>query len=141
MIVPKYKWSKEVRRLWGNKCAYCGRDEKEWYIEAHHIMPKSVYPELATELENGVALCRGCHNQAHNGDFTRTAPVEEYRQSPYYKYHADVIEFVDSLINLVLPIESVEMIRDQAAAEGKSIDQFIKECVNAQHPGIFSLQG
>ena len=32
---------------------------------AHHIKPRSLYPELALDPANGAALCGRCHNREH----------------------------------------------------------------------------
>lgn len=41
-------------------CEYCGRDKK---LDVHHKIPVSVAPELATDKNNMVTLCRKpqCH--------------------------------------------------------------------------------
>ena len=96
MKVPKYKWAKEVRRQWDYKCAYCGKSEADnWNIQAHHIVPKTIAPELATDTTNGIALCRKHHYAAHCGDYINTKTYEQCKQDRAYKYFADVIEFVE----------------------------------------------
>jgi predicted RNase H-like nuclease (RuvC/YqgF family) len=34
-------------------------------LVAHHVKPKSQYPELKFDLENGVTLCVDCHKDHH----------------------------------------------------------------------------
>jgi hypothetical protein len=46
----------------------CGTVEN---LEAHHIVPKAVRPDLCAVLENGLTLCTGCH---------RTEPWAVHRQ-------------------------------------------------------------
>ena len=64
---PLYKkWRKRVFKRDGFKCILCGRND---YIEAHHIFPKSMFPELMLVLSNGVTLCgpandkKSCHGK------------------------------------------------------------------------------
>ena len=42
-----------------NTCAMCGRVGGT--IEAHHVKPKSLFPELAYMLNNLISLCMICH--------------------------------------------------------------------------------
>lgn len=43
-------------------CLKCGTDK---CLVAHHILPKSLYPELEYELENFGILCLDCHVRLH----------------------------------------------------------------------------
>jgi 5-methylcytosine-specific restriction endonuclease McrA len=40
------------------RCQKCGSEEN---LEAHHIKPFSVAPELMYIVENGLTLCHNCH--------------------------------------------------------------------------------
>ena len=62
-------WAKRIKALDGNACAYCGASDN---LQAHHIKPRSLYPEEAYSLRNGVTLCRPCHRAAHGGSFNGT---------------------------------------------------------------------
>ncbi len=48
-------------------CVMCNRINKTYALQAHHIYPKSLYPELALELWNGVCLDVSCHMQIVHG--------------------------------------------------------------------------
>lgn len=41
-------------------CQWCGATKK---LEAHHIVPASVCPELKYDLRNGITLCHDCHRK------------------------------------------------------------------------------
>ena len=60
------KWAKAVKALADNRCNICGSTEN---LQAHHIMPKNLYPDHIYDLNNGLCLCRKCHYYYHNGRF------------------------------------------------------------------------
>lgn len=58
-------------------CALCG--DSVFYrlsrLQAHHIRPKSIFPDLALSLDNGVMVCAGHHQgivHSHNADLDVT---------------------------------------------------------------------
>jgi len=42
-------------------CQRCGKRGGD--LEAHHIKPVRLYPDLATSIENGTTLCPLCHSE------------------------------------------------------------------------------
>lgn len=52
-------WGDVIKHIWNN-CIICGSTEK---LEAHHVKPRAQFPELALEPDNGVTLCKKCHNE------------------------------------------------------------------------------
>ena len=52
------QWKREVKQRDGYACRACGETIP---LHAHHIKPRSKYPELALELDNGITLCGNCH--------------------------------------------------------------------------------
>jgi len=46
----------------GWKCVECGC---EMALHAHHKIPKSVRPDLAHDVRNGITLCAKCHAKVH----------------------------------------------------------------------------
>lgn len=61
------KWSRLIRLREEGKCAMCQGGFSIWRLQAHHIRPKSLYPDLALLPENGIALCVGCHMHIVHG--------------------------------------------------------------------------
>ena len=55
------EWSAAVKERDG-KCMECGSLE---HLHAHHVQPRSLFPELKLSLENGRTLCYGCHKRWH----------------------------------------------------------------------------
>lgn len=56
------KFVKEVLERDGHKCTYCQKTEN---LEVHHIKPYEKYPALRTNSDNGMTLCRECHDNIH----------------------------------------------------------------------------
>lgn len=62
-----YAWKKkrrEIKRIYNGKCALCGSTLN---VEAHHIIPLAVLPQLRLDNNNIILLCSHCHKLAHNG--------------------------------------------------------------------------
>jgi len=56
------QWSDKVRERDGHTCQHCQTKED---LVAHHILLKDRHPEVALDVDNGITLCRPCHNQQH----------------------------------------------------------------------------
>jgi len=56
------EWKKAVLDRDNDTCQKCGTTEN---LEAHHILPWALFPELRFEVENGITLCEGCHKYYH----------------------------------------------------------------------------
>jgi 5-methylcytosine-specific restriction endonuclease McrA len=55
------KWRRAVFTRDYFTCQKCGRRLPENELEAHHIKPFSVAPELQFDIGNGLTLCHECH--------------------------------------------------------------------------------
>lgn len=53
------KWRKKIFKRDRFTCQLCGTQGKT--LNAHHIKPKALYPELALDKNNGITLCEECH--------------------------------------------------------------------------------
>lgn len=56
-------------RIWASRakrktpyCEDCGAKEE---LHAHHVKPKSIYPDLALDESNVKILCKTCHMEFH----------------------------------------------------------------------------
>ena len=58
-----YKWRNDVLNASEKICVYCGGTEN---LEAHHILAWAHFPESRLIIENGIALCVGCHKREHS---------------------------------------------------------------------------
>jgi len=60
----EYKlWKKVVLERDNYTCIWCG--EKNGILEADHIKPFSIYPELRFAIDNGRTLCHECHTKTN----------------------------------------------------------------------------
>lgn len=60
---PDYQaWRRAVMRRDNYTCVQCG-DNKGGNLEADHIKPRFLFPELMLELTNGRTLCKSCHRK------------------------------------------------------------------------------
>ena len=55
-------WAHQVKNGDENCCTVCGTTEN---LHAHHIFPKSIFPERALLIQNGVTLCEYHHKEHH----------------------------------------------------------------------------
>ena len=68
-------WSQQVRDNADNKCEICGQKGD---LQAHHINPKSEYPEQALDPLNGICLCDKCHyGKGHSQDGCKTGQLRK----------------------------------------------------------------
>ncbi len=60
-------WSLQVRTRDEHTCQHCNHVGAlgDGSIHAHHIKSKHLYPLLALDLDNGIALCVDCHYKVH----------------------------------------------------------------------------
>jgi len=61
------EWRAQVIAAGGFDCWMCGDTR---HLEAHHIFPKSLYPDSAYIVANGVMLCFRCHRVIVHGSNT-----------------------------------------------------------------------
>ena len=115
IIVPGSQWATGIKDLCEYTCQYCGSTQA---IEAHHMRPKSISPELENDLENGIALCHSCHLKAHGGRYARHLSPMKYKKADC----EPVQEFVQRSISLLVPKGQKATIEAFAEKQGESIN-------------------
>ena len=58
------EWVKKIKERDNYSCQVCGKDVKygaPQNCQAHHILDKKNYPELRTDVNNGITLCYRDH--------------------------------------------------------------------------------
>lgn len=57
------EWKRAIYKRDGHKCSYCGR--KDMVIHAHHIVPIYEDESKIFDVNNGITLCRECHEKTY----------------------------------------------------------------------------
>jgi len=64
---PEYRrWRAQVYERDHYRCRWCGQKPADRELHAHHIRPRSIYPNLVFEISNGITLCASCHYQTYH---------------------------------------------------------------------------
>lgn len=61
--VPAHKWATAVKARSNYTCEICWCTDVR--MEAHHILPVSLFPDRALDVDNGLCLCHHCHYLIH----------------------------------------------------------------------------
>lgn len=59
------KWVKMVLTRDNFTCKKCGSKDN---LQAHHIIPIAVDPIISADIDNGITLCKKCHDEVHLKD-------------------------------------------------------------------------
>lgn len=65
------RWREAVFKKDNYTCQKCNKS-KSGYLQAHHILPFYQYIELRHDINNGITLCRECHDPRYKGSFHNT---------------------------------------------------------------------
>ena len=82
------KWSKLVKKAWGNKCAYCSTDKN---LNSHHLFTRTNW-STRYDLDNGICLCVAHHTFSSKFSAHKT-PLEFAERFKELKWE----EFYDNL--------------------------------------------
>lgn len=58
------EWHDKVFKRDDNTCQHCGSIKS---LIAHHIKSYTEFPDLRIDINNGITLCRSCHNKHDKG--------------------------------------------------------------------------
>ncbi len=72
------EWSAAIKKRDEYRCVRCFVTTG---LVAHHIKPKSLYPELKFDLDNGETLCVDCHKEHHKQNPMKTGPSKDGKVS------------------------------------------------------------
>jgi hypothetical protein len=104
-----YKWRNSVGNRDKLTCQCCGVKTKK--VEAHHLFSFIQYEELRYKVDNGICLCRECHNTRENGSFhniygthnNTPSQLREYILNKsgidIYKTHPEIVELIKTQQN------------------------------------------
>jgi hypothetical protein len=78
MRTIEYKaWRRAVFARDNYSCVLCGIG-REGIIQADHVKPYSLYPEVRTDINNGRTLCTACHRKTDT--YGRNVKVHKYEE-------------------------------------------------------------
>ena len=78
-------WKEQVNERDNYTCQICGCNIKE-IIETHHIKRFRDYPELRFDVNNGITICKFCHQLEHTKKQYKRENIEKRRKEFYENY-------------------------------------------------------
>lgn len=99
-----YRWRNAVGTRDQLTCQCCGLKTKK--VEAHHLFSFIQYDKLRYEVDNGICLCRHCHNVRESGSFhniygTHNNTPEQLREYILNKSGVDIYSTHPEILHLV----------------------------------------
>ena len=113
----------------------CGAENN---LNAHHLLPKHTYSDLALDIKNGITLWRRCHRIAHGGTYDPRYADFNYKFGTEQENTA-VKEIVDTLVNQNYDCININVsktakftLTEVAKEQGQSLNGFIKTAIKAK---------
>lgn len=63
------RWRNRIYKRDRYVCQLC--EKAGGSLQAHHIVPKYKYPSKIYNIDNGITLCYGCHQEVHAKDWVK----------------------------------------------------------------------
>lgn len=107
-IKTEYReWRKAVLKRDNLTCQCCGKQGGR--LNVHHIKNYSDYPELRTDVDNGITLCESCHSVNIPGSFhsmyTQFNNTKEQLDEYIFNYQNRYDEIIQPFIDTYVPIK------------------------------------
>ena len=98
------KWQNTVHKRDKYTCQCCGKRYK--HLSVHHIFPFSDFIDLRLNVDNGICLCKDCHDSRIEGAFhniygTMHNTPEQLREYILNKSHIDIYETHPKILQLI----------------------------------------
>lgn len=99
-----YTWRNSVGTRDGITCQCCGKKTKK--VEAHHLFSFIQYESLRYDVDNGICLCRECHNAREPGSFhniygTHNNTPDQLRDYVLNKSGIDIYQTHPEILKLI----------------------------------------
>lgn len=79
------KFREDVLKRDTYMCQLCGADEETTILHVHHIIKYSEDVELRTNVDNGITLCKVCHQQIFNKEKQYEQVFRELLKTPIWR--------------------------------------------------------
>jgi len=90
------QWSILIKERDKYICKSCGETNKKM-LEAHHIIPKSLKPELIYDINNGITLCLECHLKEHINDI-KSSRLIKYKIDKLFKNKENEERYKENIV-------------------------------------------
>jgi len=90
-LTPEYReWRQAVLKRDGKRCRTCQSTEN---LEVHHIKPFGDFPDLQTDVDNGVVLCQQCHQNVTGEEleYAKLFDLVATTEHQYCESHSDFL--------------------------------------------------
>lgn len=91
------QWRRLVFKRDNYTCQHCGRNSTLVKLNAHHIKNYSQYPEIRTDVNNGITLCEECHLPTYKNSFHSIYGIQNNTEQQLEEFLSEIGELADML--------------------------------------------